>query len=125
LEPFLYGPQNFNSNYQIMLVDSCISYNYYHEDFFAMKPGGSQNLDMVLNGLPAYVNDMGVATANFLDGLIDGKQHTYIDLLKGMEINEPWGEYNYDPMRVVDGELDNQFSQSSSPITVKVGAPVY
>ena len=125
LEPFLYGPQNFNGNYQIMLVDSCISYNYYHEDFFAMKPGGSQNLDMVLNGLPAYVNDMGVATANFLDGLIDGKQHAYIDLLKGMEIDEPWGETNYDPMRVVDGELDNKFSQSASPITVKVGAPVY
>ena len=125
LEPVLYGPQNFNGNYQIMLVDSCISYNYYHEDFFAMKPGGSQNLDMVLNGLPAYVNDMGVATANFLDGLIDGQQHTYIDLLKGMQIDEPWGESNYDPMRVVDGELDNKFAQSASPITVKVGAPVY
>lgn len=125
LEPFLYGPQNFNDRYQIMLVDSCISYNYYHEDFFAMKPGGSKNLDMVLNGLPAYVNDMGVATANFLDGLIDGRQHTYLDLLKGMEIDEPWGENNYDPMRVVDGELDNAFAQTSTPITVKVGAPVY
>jgi hypothetical protein len=80
---------------------------------------------MVLNGLPAYVNGMGIATAGFLDALIDGKQHTYIDLLKAMEINEPWGENNYDPMRVVDGELDNQFSQTATPLTIGVNAPVY
>lgn len=125
LEPFLYGVQNFNDRYQIMLVNSCISYNYYHEDFFSMKPGGSKNLDMVLNGLPAYVNGMGVATARFLDSLIDGQQHSYLDLLKSMEINEPWGETNYDPMRIVDGELDNQFSQAATPLTTIVNAPVY
>jgi hypothetical protein len=125
LEPFLYNAGNFNANYQIMLVNSCISYNYYHEDFFSMKPGGTKNLDMVLNGLPAYVNGMGIATAGFLDALIDGKQHTYIDLLKAMEINEPWGENNYDPMRVVDGELDNQFSQTATPLSIGVDAPVY
>ncbi len=124
LEPFLYGPQNFNANYQIMLVDSCISYNYYHEDFLAMKPGGSKNLDMVLNGLPAYVQDMGIATARFLTSLIDGRQHTYVDLLKAMELNEPW-DPAYDPMRVVDGELDNVFSQTATPLTVSVLPPVY
>jgi len=124
LEPTNYGPQNFNSNYQIMLVNSCISYNYYHEDFIDMKPGGTQNLDMVVNGLSSYVEDMGIETANFLTGLIDGKQETYVSLLKGMELNEPWGN-NYDPMRVVDGELDNVFSQTKTPLTVVVQAPVY
>lgn len=124
LEPFLYGPQNFNDRYQIMLVNSCISYNYYHEDFFAMKPGGSKNLEMVLNGLPAYVQDMGIATARFVTSLIDGQQHSYVDLLKAMELAEPW-DPAYDPMRVVDGELDNVFSQAKTPLSVTVLPPVY
>jgi hypothetical protein len=124
LEPFLYGPQNFNTNYQIMLVNSCISYNYYHQDFLDMKPGGTKNLDMVVNGLPAYVQDMGIASANFLTSLIDGRQHNYVDLLRAMELNEPW-DSAYDPMRVVDGELDNTFSQAKTPLSVTVLPPVY
>ena len=124
LDPQSYGPQNFNSNYQIMLVNSCISYNYYHQDFLDMKPGGTRNLDIVVNGLSAYVQDMGIETANFLTSLIDGKQHTYVDLLKAMELNEPWGNA-YDPMRVVDGELDNVFSQTKTPLAISVLPPVY
>jgi hypothetical protein len=124
LEPTLYGMQNFNSNYQIMLVNSCISYNYYHQDFIDMKPGGSLNLDMVVNGLPAYVDDMGIATGNFLTSLISQTPQTYVQLLTAMEVNLPWAS-NYDPMRVVDGELDNVFSQVATPLTVTAGAPVY
>jgi hypothetical protein len=125
LEPNLYGPQNFNDRYQIMLVNSCISYNYYHEDFLRMKPGGSRNLDMVVNGLPSYVLDGGVAVARFLTNLIDGKQHTYFDLLTAMRLDYPWGETAYDPMRVVDGELDNVFAQTKTPLTVTVQPPLY
>jgi len=124
LEPTNYGPQNFNGNYQIMLVNSCISYNYYDQNFLDMKPGGSQNLDMIVNGLPAYVQDMGIATGRFMTGLIDGQQHTYLELLTMMELNEPWSSA-YDPMRVVNGELDNVFTETATPITVTVGAPVY
>jgi hypothetical protein len=40
-------------------------------------------------------------------------------------LNLPWGENDYDPMRVVDGELDNVYSKSKSPITLVVGAPLY
>ena len=97
LEPTLYGPQNFNDRYQIMLVNSCISFNYYHEDFLKMKPGGSKNLDMVLNGLPSYVLDGGVATARLLTGLIDGTQKPYFDLLTSMRLDFSWGERGYDP----------------------------
>ena len=79
---------------------------------------------MVVNGLPAYVQDMGIATGRFLAGLIDGKQHTYLDLLKAMELSEPWSPH-YDPMRVVNGELDNVFTQTATPITVTVQPPVY
>ena len=63
LEPTMYGPQNFNDRYQIMMVNSCISFNYYHQDFLGMKPGGSKNLDMVVNGLPSYVWGGGAAMA--------------------------------------------------------------
>lgn len=125
LEPTLYGPQNFNDRYQIMLVNSCISFNYYHEDFLKMKPGGSKNLDMVLNGLPSYVLDGGVATARLLTGLIDGTQKSYFDLLSSMRLDFSWGERGYDPMRIVDGELDNVFSQARTPLVLTVLPPVY
>ncbi len=125
LEPTMYGAQNFNDRYQVMLVNSCISYNYYHQDFLSMKPGGTKNLDMVVNGLPSYVLDGGVAMGRFLTGLIDGTQKTYFDLLSGMRLDFSWGERGYDPMRVVDGELDNAFAQSKTPLAITVLPPVY
>jgi hypothetical protein len=125
LDPQHYGPQNFNANYQLMLVNSCLSYNYYHEDFFSYKPGGTQNLDMIINGLPSYVWGGGEATGNLLVGLLDGKQETYRQLLKLMEIDMPWGQNGYEPIRVADGELDNVFSQGKAPLTVSVLPPVY
>jgi hypothetical protein len=108
-----------------MLVNSCISFNYYHQDFFEMKPGGTKNLEMIVNGLPSWVWGGGKATANFLLGLIGGKQPAYVDLLNGMRLDMPWGEKAYDPMRVADGELDNVFSQSRTPLSIVPLAPVY
>ena len=125
LEPTLYGPQNFNDRYQIMMINSCISFNYYHQDFLTMKPGGSKNLDMVVNGLPSYVWGGGAALARMLGGLLDGTQKTYRELLTGMRLDTPWGEHAYDPMRVVDGELDNAYVKTTSPLTVTVRPPVY
>jgi hypothetical protein len=125
LEPTMYGPQNFNGRYQIMMINSCISFNYYHQDFLGMKPGGSKNLDMVVNGLPSYVWGGGVALARMLGGLFDGTQKTYRELLTGMRLDTPWGERAYDPMRIVDGELDNTYVKATSPLTVTVRPPVY
>jgi hypothetical protein len=125
LEPFDYGPGNFNDRYQVMLVNSCISYNYYHEDFFAMKPGGTKNLDMIVNGLPSYVWGGGEVLARFLSGIVGGAQPTYAQLLQSMRLDTPWGESGYDPMRVADGELDNVFSQASTPLVVSTLPPVY
>ncbi len=125
LEPTLYGPQNFNDRYQIMMVNSCLSYNYYHEDFFQMKPGGTKNLEIVVNGSPSYVWGGGAATADFLVGLLSGKQLAYADLLNATHLDLPWGENDYDPMRVVDGELDNVYSRSQDPLTLTVLPPVY
>jgi hypothetical protein len=125
LEPTLYGRHNFNERYQIMLVGSCISFNYYHQDFLEMKPGGSKNLDMIVNGLPSWVWGGGEAAARFVTGLVSGRQPTYPELLESMRIDMPWGERRYDPMRVVDGELDNQYSRSKTPLTIAPLPPVY
>jgi hypothetical protein len=124
LEPTLYSASNFNDRYQLMLVNSCISFNYYEKDFIDMKPGGSKNLDMIVNGLPSYVLDSGVATGRLLAGILEGKK-TYVDLLTSMQLDYPWGEKAYDPMRVADGELDNLYSAAKNPLTVTPQAPVY
>ena len=116
LEPWTYARENFADRYQVMLVNSCLSFNYYDEDFLRMHPGGSQKLDVVVNGLPAYWSGMGAATAGYIAGLTSGSQ-SWRQLLVGMRVNLPWATA-YDPMRAVNGELDNQFSPSAGAITL-------
>lgn len=122
LEPTAYGSANFNDRYQLMLVNSCLSYNYYHDDFFTMKPGGTKNLDKIVNGLPSSVRGSGAVTAALVAGLFDGKQSNYATLLGGMQKAAPM---QMEALRLVDGELDNVFSQAKTPLTVTFGAPVY
>jgi hypothetical protein len=122
LEPTAYASANFNDRYQLMLVNSCLSYNYYHDDFFALKPGGTKNLDKIVNGLPSSVRGSGAVTAALLAGLFNGTQAPYATLLRSMQTASP-GQMQ--ALRLVDGELDNTFSQSKTPLTVTVGAPAY
>ena len=107
LEPWTYSGSNFPDRYQVMLVNSCLSFNYYDEDFLAMHPGGTKNLDVVVNGLAAYWRGMGQATYDA--SLVDGQDKTWRQLLTSMRVNLPW-QSGYDPMRAVNGELDNEFS---------------
>jgi hypothetical protein len=74
---------------------------------------------------PSYVLDGGVATARLLTGLLDGTQKSYFDQLTSMRLDFSWGARGYDPMRIVDGELDNLFSQARTPLTLAVLPPVY
>ncbi len=122
LEPTAYSSATFNERYQLMLVNSCLSYNYYHDDFFTMKPGGTKNLDKIVNGLPSSVRGSGAVTAALLAGLFDGKQATYATLLGAMQKAAP---LQMEALRLVDGELDNTFSQTKTPLTVTFGNPVY
>lgn len=101
-----------------MAVNSCISFNYYEKDFLDMKPGGSKNLELVTNGLPSNVVDSGLSVGNLITGLIEAKK-PYAELLGAMAVG------GYDPMRVVDGELDNQYDPARTPLVVKPLAPVY
>ena len=82
-----------------------------------MHPGGSQKLDVVVNGLPAYWRGMGQATAAYVASVTGGTL-SWKQMLVGMRVNLPWATA-YDPMRAVNGELDNQYSpQTAGSISV-------
>jgi hypothetical protein len=115
LEPWTYAGENFPDRYQVMLVNSCLSFNYYDEDFLAMHPGGSKQLDVVVNGLPAYWYGMGQATASYIAALVDGEDRSWRNLLGAMRVDTPW-QGAYDPMRAVNGELDNTFTPAAGAI---------
>ncbi len=111
LDPKNFTADDFPATYQLLFIDSCVSYNYYESDFFPMKPGGSKTLDMITNAVEAPSFESGLALGQFIATLIDGKQESYLDLLASAEAT---GE----AMRVVDGELDNKYKPSSKKITV-------
>ncbi len=117
LEPVNYNPSNFADRYQVMLINSCVSFNYYDVDFLKMHPGGSQKLDVVVNGLPAYWTKMGEASANYLIGLVGGENKSWGDILAGMMVKPSWAPSGYDPLRAVNGELDNAFDAKKTPLT--------
>jgi hypothetical protein len=108
LDPDLYRKEDFTSGYQLLWFDSCISYNYYHKDFFTIKDGGSKNLDLITNGLEAPEYMSGEAEGYFVNRLIDGSMPSYQTLLKVAKAT--------DSLRVVDGELDNVYSPTTTPV---------
>jgi len=116
LEPWDYGTQNFPERYQVALFNSCLSFNYYDQDFIDMHPHGSEQLDVVVNGLAAYWQGMGQATGSMVAALIDGGDHSWSDVLGAMRVDLPW-QRGYDPMRAVNGELDNRWTPER-PLTV-------
>jgi hypothetical protein len=116
LEPWEYSSANFPHRYQIALFNSCLSFNYYDEDFLVMHPGGTSKLDVVVNGLPAYWYGMGEASAEYVAGLVTGDR-SWRDLLTTMAVDLPW-QRGYDPMRAVNGELDNAFAPAAGRVTV-------
>jgi hypothetical protein len=118
LEPTNFTSSNFPDRYQVMLVNSCLSYNYYDLDFLAMHPEGSHDLEVVTNALPAYWNHMGESTAQYLIALLDGSGKSYPQLLDAMKVADPWGKPGYEPMRAVNGELDNVYDPAVTPLSL-------
>jgi len=116
LEPWEYSGANFPDRYQTLLFNSCLSFNYYDEDFLAMHPRGKDKLDVVVNALPAYWQGMGQATANYVVGTLSGGM-SWKQVLTSMVVNLPW-QSGYDPMRAVNGELGNAYNPAQGAITV-------
>jgi hypothetical protein len=123
LEPVEYGGGNFPDRYQVMLFNSCVSYNYYDIDFLEMHPGQSDNLDVVANGLPAYWPGMGESTAKYVIGLVDGENRSWVDILNSMRVDVSGLPSHYEPMRAVTGEEGNRFDPEKAAVSVELGAP--
>ena len=118
LDPTNFTGADFTKGYQILFIDSCVSYNYYEKDYFKLKAGGSSNLDMVTNGLETWTTGSGAALGKFLARLTDGSQASWLDLLKSAEIPDAYS-FGGDALRVVDGELDNVFKPTKTAIVVQ------
>jgi hypothetical protein len=111
LDPGNFTAADFPASYQILFIDGCVSYNYYEKDYFPLKQGATQNLELITNGLEAPAYRSGYALGKFSAALINGTFPSYLDLLKAAAAT--------DPLRVVDGEVDNAYSPSKTPITVR------
>ena len=111
LDPKNFTAADFPSTYQIMWVDSCVSYNYYEKDYIPLKQGGTKNLDLITNGIEAPAWRSGHAMAQFVNRLTDGSGASYRDLLLAAEATES--------LRVVDGELDNTWTPANKVTVAK------
>ena len=111
LYPSNFSAADFPASYQLLFIDGCVSYNYYEKDYIPLKAGGTQNLDLITNGLEAPAWNSGNAVGKLLAKMIDGSWSSYSTLLTAAS--------QTDSLRVVDGELDNAFNPKKTPITLK------
>ena len=118
LDPSNFTSDDFPASYQVMVVNGCVSYNYYEHDYFPLKPGGTKNLELITNGLESWVNESGPAMGRLVGAIIDGKQESYTNILKAAQFTEFGYDWGMDALRVVDGELDNKYDPTKTPITV-------
>jgi hypothetical protein len=118
LDPSRFSRSDFPSSYQVLMINGCVSYNYYEKDYIPLKEGGTKNLDLVTNGLESWVNESGEAMGRFVGAFIDGKQNSYKVILDAAQFTGYGYSWGQDALRVVDGELDNKYRPSTTPITV-------
>jgi hypothetical protein len=118
LDPSRFVATDFPKSYQVLNVNGCVSYNYYEKDYIPLKEGGTKNLDLVSNGLESWVNESGPAMGRFMGAFIDGKQNSYEQILKAAQFTYFGYDWGMDALRVVDGELDNKYTPTATPITV-------
>ena len=97
-----------------MWIDGCVSYNYYEKDYIPLKQGGTKNLDLVTNAVESPSFRSGHAMGQWLTVLLNGKGASYKDLLLAARDTDGPGE----SLRVVDGEVDNDFTPAKFPMTI-------
>lgn len=117
LDPNKFGPEDFSPGYQILFIDGCVSFNYYNKDYFELKPGGSRDLDTITNGLESYADGAGAASGRFVAELLGGRA-TYKELLETAGTDGTDYAWGKDALRVVDGEVDNAYAPSETPVEV-------
>ena len=91
-------------------------------DYISLKNNKTKDLDLITNGLESWVNGSGPAMGRFVAKIIDGTQADYEEILKAAQFEENWGhayDWGDDALRVIDGELDNQYNATTTPIAVR------
>lgn len=111
LDPSRFTAADFPKSYQILFIDGCVSYNYYEKDYIPLKEGGTANLDLITNGVEAPSFRSGFALGRFVSTLLGGTNASYKELLAAASAT--------DSLRVVDGEVDNVFRPTTTPVTVR------
>ena len=118
LDPKNFSAADFPTSYQILFINGCVSYNYYEKDYLPLKKDGTKNLELITNGLESWVNGSGPAMGRFVATLLNGKQANYMDLLKSAQFTGYGYAWGQDALRVVDGELDNLYAPTKTPLKV-------
>jgi hypothetical protein len=118
LDPANFSKSDFPQSYQLFFIDSCISFNYYNADYWSFKTRGSADLDIISNGVESNSDGSGAAQAKFVVALLGGKQPSYLALLKSAETTGSDYAWGKDALRVVDGELDNQYTPAQKSIKI-------
>ncbi|AKV03756.1 hypothetical protein AKJ09_10419 [Labilithrix luteola] len=119
LDPSRFTTADFPASYQVLMINGCVSYNYYEKDYIPLKAGGTKNLDLVTNGLESWVNESGEAMGRFVGSFIDGKINSYNQILKNSQFTYFGYDWGMDALRVVDGELDNKYKPTKTPISLQ------
>ncbi len=121
LDPSRLRHGDLPQSYQLFFINGCVSYNYYEKDYIALKDNKTKDLDLITNGLESWVNGSGEAMGRFVGRLVDGKQANYEELLKASQFDSSWQSYEWgeDALRVIDGELDNEYDASRTPIVIR------
>jgi hypothetical protein len=119
LDPSRFRKEDFPASYQVLNINGCVSYNYYEKDYIPLKEGGTQNLDLVTNGLESWVNESGEAMGRYVGAFIDGKINSYPKILEASQFSWFGYDWGMDALRVVDGEIDNKYSPTRTPITLQ------
>jgi hypothetical protein len=110
LDPTNFTADDFPKSYQLFFIDGCVSYNYYNRGYIPLKQDGTRNLDIISNGLETPAFRGGYAMGQLLAKVIDGTGSSYRDILAAAKAT--------DRMRAVDGELDNRWKPTVTPIVV-------
>lgn len=116
LDPSNFTMADFPDSYQLLFIDSCLSFNYYNSDYFSYKANGSQDLDIITNGLESWSDGAGAGQGRFVAALLSDDFPSYAALLEEASTDGSSYAWGDDALRVVDGELDNTYSPSATPI---------
>lgn len=93
-----------NDKYQLLFFNACSTYKYFNQEYLDAK-GGSENLDIILSGLPTYGDSAANNSLAFLETFLDAKRLTFQTIISRIENSSEGGPFLYS----VVGDRDNSW----------------